>query len=126
MHAKPDLRVFLEWKIAGSGSVIAAVITLNRVLLAKGKLMAKWRVRMRVGLKNDAGSKLSNKLKPELKAAGMESLPNGSWQGDGLDSTAAADALKSMLGYLADPSSTTPADADAALTNLWLHIEHDA
>ena len=26
MHAKPDLRVVLKWKIAGSGSVIAAVI----------------------------------------------------------------------------------------------------
>ena len=26
MHAKPDLRVFLKWKIAGSGSVIPAVI----------------------------------------------------------------------------------------------------
>ena len=29
MHAKPDLRVVLEWKIARSGSVIADVITLN-------------------------------------------------------------------------------------------------
>ena len=32
MHAKPDLRVFLKWMIAGSGcsgSVIADVITLN-------------------------------------------------------------------------------------------------
>ena len=26
MHAKPDLRVFLEWMIAGSGSVITDVI----------------------------------------------------------------------------------------------------
>jgi hypothetical protein len=26
MHAKPDLRVFLKWMIAGSGSVITAVI----------------------------------------------------------------------------------------------------
>ena len=26
MHAKPDLRVFLKWKIAGSGSVITDVI----------------------------------------------------------------------------------------------------
>ena len=31
MHAKPGLRVVLEWKIAGSGSVIADVITLNNV-----------------------------------------------------------------------------------------------
>jgi len=29
MHAKPDLRVFLEWMIAGSGSVITAVIWQN-------------------------------------------------------------------------------------------------
>ena len=29
MHAKPDLRVFLKWMIAGSGSVITAVIHLN-------------------------------------------------------------------------------------------------
>jgi hypothetical protein len=29
MHAKPDLRVILKWKIAGSGSVIADVIPLN-------------------------------------------------------------------------------------------------
>ena len=29
MHAKPDLRVVLEWMIAGSGSVIAAVIRLE-------------------------------------------------------------------------------------------------
>ena len=29
MHAKPDLRVFLEWMIAGSGSVIADVITFH-------------------------------------------------------------------------------------------------
>ena len=26
MHAKPDLRVFLKWMIAGSGSVITDVI----------------------------------------------------------------------------------------------------
>ena len=30
MHAKPDLRVVLKWMIAGSGSVIADVIPLNR------------------------------------------------------------------------------------------------
>ena len=29
MHAKPDLRVVLKWKIAGSGSVIADVIPLD-------------------------------------------------------------------------------------------------
>ena len=29
MHAKPDLRVFLKWLIAGSGSVITDVIVLN-------------------------------------------------------------------------------------------------
>ena len=31
MHAKPDLRVVLEWTIAGSGSVIAAVMSLGSV-----------------------------------------------------------------------------------------------
>ena len=31
MHAKPDLRVFLKWMIAGSGSVIADVIRLNKM-----------------------------------------------------------------------------------------------
>ena len=31
MHAKPDLRVFLKWMIAGSGSVIADVIRLLRM-----------------------------------------------------------------------------------------------
>ena len=30
MHAKPDLRVFLKWMIAGSGSVITDVIPLNQ------------------------------------------------------------------------------------------------
>jgi hypothetical protein len=29
MHAKPDLRVFSKWMIAGSGSVITAVIRLR-------------------------------------------------------------------------------------------------
>ena len=29
MHAKPDLRVVLKWKIASSGSVIADVIPLS-------------------------------------------------------------------------------------------------
>jgi hypothetical protein len=29
MHAKPDLRVFLKWMIAGSGSVITDVIPLS-------------------------------------------------------------------------------------------------
>ena len=29
MHAKPDLRVFLEWMITGSGSVITDVIRLT-------------------------------------------------------------------------------------------------
>ena len=29
MHAKPDLRVFLKWMIAGSGSVITDVIPLE-------------------------------------------------------------------------------------------------
>ena len=31
MHAKPDLRVFLKWKIAGSGSVITGVIPLIKM-----------------------------------------------------------------------------------------------
>ena len=31
MHAKPDLRVVIEWTIAGSGSVIAAVIRVNQL-----------------------------------------------------------------------------------------------
>ena len=31
MHAKPDLRVFLEWMIAGSGSVITDVIWINQL-----------------------------------------------------------------------------------------------
>ena len=30
MHTKPDLRVFLKWLIARSGSVITAAITLER------------------------------------------------------------------------------------------------
>ena len=29
MHAKPDLRAFLKWKIAGSGSVITDVMRLG-------------------------------------------------------------------------------------------------
>ena len=32
MHAKPDLRVFLKWVIAGSGSVITDVIPLEALL----------------------------------------------------------------------------------------------
>jgi hypothetical protein len=31
MHAKPDLRVFLKWRIAVSGSVIANVIQLSPI-----------------------------------------------------------------------------------------------
>ena len=34
MHAKPDLRVVLKWVIAGSGPVIADVITLMKHLLS--------------------------------------------------------------------------------------------
>ena len=34
MHAKPDLRVFLKWMIARSGSVITDVITLNLISLS--------------------------------------------------------------------------------------------
>jgi hypothetical protein len=33
MHAKPDLRVFLKWMIAGSGSVITDVIRFTKQLL---------------------------------------------------------------------------------------------
>ena len=32
MHAKPDLRVFLKWMIAGSGSVITDVILLKSIM----------------------------------------------------------------------------------------------
>ena len=31
MHTKPDLRVFLKWMVAGSGSVITDVIPLGRI-----------------------------------------------------------------------------------------------
>ena len=87
--------------------------------------MAAWNVRLRFGLKNDGGSKLSNKVKPALKTGGLADMPNGSWGGDNLDAKKVAAALKEMVDYLADPT-TTPADADAALTTLWLHIEkHD-
>ena len=37
MHAKPDLRVFLKWMIAGSGSVITDVIQLRVVMARVGK-----------------------------------------------------------------------------------------
>lgn len=80
---------------------------------------------MRVGLNNDGGSKLSNKLKKELKGAGMSDLAGGSWQGEKLDSTSVAVALKQVVEYLSDPAETTPADKDAALANLWLLIERD-
>ena len=33
MHAKPDLRVFLKWMIAGSGSVITDVMSLSMLTL---------------------------------------------------------------------------------------------
>ena len=33
MHAKPDLRVFLKWMIAGSGSVITDVSRLKNAIL---------------------------------------------------------------------------------------------
>ena len=33
MHANPGLRVFLEWMVAGSGSVITAVIPLALISL---------------------------------------------------------------------------------------------
>ena len=38
MHAKPDLRVLLEWMIAGSGSVITDVMQLNldHIIFADG------------------------------------------------------------------------------------------
>ena len=38
MHAKPDLRVVLEWTITGSGSVIADVMQLNleHIIFADG------------------------------------------------------------------------------------------
>ena len=42
MHAKPDLRVFLKWMIAGSGSAITDVIPLNHMAL---KLLAPFVVR---------------------------------------------------------------------------------
>ena len=55
MHAKPDLRVVLKWTIAGSGSVIAAVIWLDSwwpktgmrdetqsILVAKGNVRIGW------------------------------------------------------------------------------------
>ena len=32
MHAKPDLRVFLKWMIASSGSVITDVMSLKTML----------------------------------------------------------------------------------------------
>ena len=84
--------------------------------------MQTWNVRLRFGLTNDHGSKLSAKVKPALKNGELTDLPNGSWGGDGLDAKKVAEGLKEMLDYLADPS-TTPADADAALTTLWLHVE---
>ena len=40
MHAKPDLRVFLQWLIARSGSVITDVITLNNCcMLARRRML---------------------------------------------------------------------------------------
>ena len=43
MHAKPDLRVFLKWMIAGSGSVIADVNTLMETygLVLKNTLVGR-------------------------------------------------------------------------------------
>ena len=37
MHAKPDLRVFLKWMIAGSGSVITAVIQRRRLRISQSR-----------------------------------------------------------------------------------------
>ena len=39
MHAKPDLRVVLEWKIAGSGSVITDVILLEQMNFSLRELL---------------------------------------------------------------------------------------
>ena len=49
MHAKPDLRVFLKWMIAGSGSVITDVIRLeNWAKIHLGEPNANWFFSLRI------------------------------------------------------------------------------
>ena len=43
MHAKPDLRVFLKWVIAGSGSVIMDVMSLKEMFLDFTPTANSWR-----------------------------------------------------------------------------------
>ena len=49
MHAKPDLRVFLKWMIAGSGSVITDVIRLNANQLVAARMAKPPSSHMSVG-----------------------------------------------------------------------------
>ena len=83
--------------------------------------MANWNVTVRHSITKDAGSKLSNKITPPLKDAGLTKR-KGSWVGSNLDSKKVADGLSEMFKLLADPS-LTPADEDTEITSLWLHIE---
>ena len=75
MHAKPDLRVFLEWMIACSGSVIVSVIRLSQhkgYTIATEYSCPKCRGRMEEGFILDRSIEAS---RPSFWIAGSWSPP---------------------------------------------------
>ena len=72
MHAKPDLRVFLKWMIAGSGSVITDVIRIS--VMGIGILELQFRAEKEFGIQFSREARASL-----LESGNTENPPEGAW-----------------------------------------------
>ena len=81
MHAKPDLRVVLEWTIAGSGSVIAAVIQLRFLrhtagIVFMGADLLDLTFRLEKEFEIEIPSEAVHEM---LRSGNTDSPPSGAW-----------------------------------------------
>lgn len=68
----------------------------------------KWRVIINMSLAQDRDSALGNAIKKCFKQCGITPAKHNShsWEGAVVTSTEAAEQLKQVLGYLADPKAS--------------------
>jgi hypothetical protein len=78
-----------------------------------------WRVILRIGYFNDAGSALRNSIAPLLQQMGLANTDTGTWESTTVSPADAATSLAAILNVLAPAT----AGNGGKLEHLWVYID---
>lgn len=82
-----------------------------------------WRVIIRIGYFNDAGSKLRNQVVQFFSNMGLQRTATGTFESAAVTRSQAATELAKVLQAIADPQQFKDVDKICELQHLWMYID---